>query len=350
MSPTRGHADRGADGRTGPSSEAPGAIGGAAERGRSALALRSVARSLAAPVLHRLDRIQERLDRLEQIAARADRMDALAGRADQRTDRLWGSKAVQVGDRVLIGCRHLGLAYFFPADDLLLMPQFLVHGEYESSTTAFLMRTLQPDSVCIDVGANVGYYACLMARCSSRGRTIAFEADPVVHAILRDNVSINWCEAVVDARNQAVGAAPGSLTLYRRIGRSGNTSIAQVSDEQLAALGEAESVPFEVECVRLDDVAADLDRLDVVKIDVEGAESLVLDGMADVVDRLNPLIIMEWSPGQAVQAGSSTDDLADRIEALGLTVHVFEPDGALRAVDADDLRTLGYQNVALRRV
>jgi FkbM family methyltransferase len=256
---------------------------------------------------------------------------------------------VSVGDRVLVGCRHLSLGYFFPADDRLLMPQFVVNGEYEPQTTAYLLRELATDSVCLDVGANVGYYTCLMSRLASNGRVVAFEADPEIFELLRDNVAINWCEKVAEPRNQAVADFSGSLTLFRRVGRSGNTSITQVPESERVVFGEPESVEFEVDCVTIDEVVAGFERLDVVKIDVEGAESLVLRGMGDTVQRLNPLVIMEWSPGQAEAAGGSADELTGLVEDLGLTAHVFEHDGVLRAISLDDLVELPYQNVALRR-
>jgi FkbM family methyltransferase len=289
-----------------------------------------VARALAAPVLERLDRIERRLDALESSIATGEQVRALSDRVDQRTDWLWASKVTTLGDRVLVGCRHLGLNYLFPADDQLLMPQFVVHGEYETLTTNYLLRELPEDAVCLDVGANVGYYSCLMARRAWRGRTIAFEADPTIHEILRANVAINWCEKVVDARNMAVSDRTGTLTLHRRPGRSGNTSVTRISEDERLALGE-------------------LDRLDVVKIDVEGAESMVLAGMSGIVERFNPLIIMEWSPEQAEQAGSSAAGLGAAIESLRLTAHVFEAPGTIRPVSADELASLGYQNIALRR-
>ncbi len=311
--------------------------------------VRSMARALAAPVLQRLDRIERRLDALESSIATGEQVRALSDRVDQRTDWLWASKVTTLGDRVLVGCRHLGLNYLFPADDQLLMPQFVVHGEYETLTTNYLLRELPEDAVCLDVGANVGYYSCLMARRAWRGRTIAFEADPTIHEILRANVAINWCEKVVDARNMAVSDRTGTLTLHRRPGRSGNTSVTRISEDERLALGEPESEAFEVPTLPLDDLLGELDRLDVVKIDVEGAESMVLAGMSGIVERFNPLIIMEWSPEQAEQAGSSAAGLGAAIESLHLTAHVFEAPGTIRPVSADELASLGYQNIALRR-
>lgn len=299
-------------------------------------------------MLDPLDRIERRLSQLEADQATRQQVADVSARLDERTDWLWASKALNVGDRVLVGCRHLGLNLYFPADDRLLMPQFVVHGEYEPLTTAFLVDALEPESVCIDVGANVGYYTCLMARRAWRGRTIAFEADPVTHAILVDNVGINWCEKVVDARNTAVADQAGTLTLYRRVGRGGNTSIIEVAEEERSQLGEPASVPFEVECLTLDEVTAPLSRLDVVKIDVEGAESLVLQGMAETVARLDPMIIMEWSPGQAESAGSGTRLLRELIEELGLAAFRIDGARALHRLGFAELEELPYQNVLLR--
>ncbi len=303
-------------------------------------------RRAAAPLLDRLDRVDHRIEAVESALAR---QEAVLAQLERKLDALWASKATAIGDRVLVGCRHLDLAYYFPADDRLLLPQFVVTGEYERTTTAYLLSHLSPDSVCLDVGANVGYYTCLMSRLCWQGRVIAFEADPEVFDLLRDNVGINWCEKVAEPRNLAVADTSGSLTLFRRIGRSGNTSIAQVPTSEREQYGEPESVPFEIACVTVDEVAADLDRLDVVKVDVEGAEALVLDGMRETVERLNPLIIMEWSPDQAVTAGGSAKGLAEIVAGLGLQAHVFELDGTLRAITPAQLETLTYQNVALRR-
>jgi FkbM family methyltransferase len=309
--------------------------------------LKASARRAAGPLLDRLDHLEHRL---EAIEAAMVRQEELLGRdLSTRVDGLWASKATAIGDRVLVGCRHLDLAFYFPADDRLLMPQFVVNGEYERTTTAHLLAQLPPDGVCLDVGANVGYYTCLMSRICWQGRVVAFEADPEVFELLRDNVAINWCEKVAEPRNHAVADRSGSLTLYRRIGRSGNTSIADVPEGERERFGEPASVPFDVGCVTVDEIAADLERLDVVKIDVEGAEALVLEGMRETVARLDPLIIMEWSPDQALTAGGSARGLAEIVESLGLNANVFELDGSLRPITPTQLEHLTYQNVALRR-
>lgn len=284
-----------------------------------------------------LTRTEERLGHLER---RLDQLDEL--RRQQ-----WTARAVGLGDRVLVGCRHLGLSYLLRSDDLLLLPQFLAEGDYERGTTEYLKRTVPVDGVAIDVGANFGYYTCLLARLAWQGRVLSFEPDPEVFELLRDNIAANWCGGVAVPTNAAVGDAAGTLTLHRRVDRTGNTSIAPASEEELARSGRA-TVPFEVGCVRLDDVTRDLHRVDVVKVDVEGAEPLVLAGMVELVRRHRPDVVMEWSPDQTVSAGFTQDELVARLADLGLRPHRVLEDGSLQELELAALADLDYQNLVLR--
>jgi FkbM family methyltransferase len=307
--------------------------------------LKRLTRPLWAPLLGRLDTIAERVDRLDRAVAGLSSTDQLQAAIQGLRDDVWHSKVVNVGDRLLVGSRHLNMVFLVDVSDRLIGPRFIVDGEYEPETTAFMMRTIRPDFVCIDVGANFGYYTCLMAKLSWLGRTMSFEPDPQVFALLRDNVHINWCERVVEPTSAAVGAKDGTLTLHRRLTRSGNTSIVRMTAQELENIGEPESEEFSVDCVTLDDVGRRLERVDIVKIDVEGAESLVVDGMADLVRTHQPTVVMEWSPDQTTQAGFSVSALADRFKSLELQPHRLNPDGSIFRVEHAELARLSYQNL-----
>ena len=69
------------------------------------------------------------------------------------------------------------IAFYVEAEDRLLSPWFIATGQFETDPTNFFLRHLRPDSHCIDVGANFGYYSCLMARYCPGGRVIGIEAD-----------------------------------------------------------------------------------------------------------------------------------------------------------------------------
>jgi FkbM family methyltransferase len=311
--------------------------------------LREWTRTVWQPVIGRLDRLAERTAAVEARLGVLGELEARVTELSERVNALrqdvWHSKVVNTGDRLLVGSKHLGVVYLMRPDDLLIAPRFVMDGEYEPETSVFMKRTIQPDFTCIDVGANFGYYTCLMARLAWQGRVVAYEPDPEVYALLRDNVYINWCERVVWFRNAAVGAAAGTLTIYRRPNRTGNTGIIPVPTGAQAAVGETESTELVVDCERLDDLARELERVDLIKIDVEGAESLVVEGMGELVRKHRPTIVMEWSTDLAQQAGFSVDALVDRLRQLDLQPNRLLPDGSTAPLNFDDLAGLPFQNL-----
>lgn len=237
-----------------------------------------------------------------------------------------GSRGTYVGNnRVLVKSvvANRQIAFFVEADDRLLSPWFIVTGGYETQLTDFFVRVLKPDSRCIDVGANFGYFTCLMARFCPDGRVIGVEADQHVYEIARDNVFINGFQDFASVVHAAAGDSGAEATLHRRKTRSANTSIAKLPDDFIRAMGEPESEAFVVQGVRIDDLASRLDnRVDFIKIDVEGAEPLVFEGAKQTI-AANPalVIVAEWSPGQIQAAGFEVPAFLASLEAQGLRAY-----------------------------
>ena len=226
------------------------------------------------------------------------------------------------------------------AGDQLIAPRFVVDGEYEPHTTAFLKTVVRPDSMCVDVGANFGYYSCLLGHLAWAGKVLSYEADPQMHALLVDNVAINWCEPNVTPINAAVAAEDGELTLHRWLNRSGNSGIIKPPDGFIV-----QSEPFTVPAVTLDSLVGQLPKVDLVKIDVEGAESLVVAGMSSFVKSFRPIVVLEWSPTQIKDAGSTVDELAAALIAWNTDISVLGPGGRQDPIAPSDLSSLTYQNV-----
>jgi FkbM family methyltransferase len=201
---------------------------------------------------------------------------------------------------------------------------------------------LPPDGVFVDVGANVGIHALAAARhlAAGGGAVLAFEPHPANYAALVRNIALNgWRH--VSAENLGLAEAPAVLT---------GTAAAEGGNWSLASRG---TYQFEVRLVRLDDYLADhpLPRLDVLKIDVEGAEVRVLRGARRALERFRPLIIFEACPGWLAKMGSSTHELFAELHGLGYTVHrlpgrrlAWGPH--LEAADLADLRAGGWTNLA----
>jgi FkbM family methyltransferase len=262
-----------------------------------------------------------------------------------------GARAVYVGNnRVLMKTivANAQLAFLLEADDRLLTPWFIVSGRFETELTNFFLRHLKPHSHCIDVGSNFGYYTCLMARFCPSGRVIAIEADEHVCALSRDNIAINGFGGLAEAIHAAASDSCSRLTLHRRRTRSANTSLAKMPDDFVARMGEPPSEPFDVVGLRIDDLLPRFDgRVDFIKIDVEGAEPLVLRGAREMV-RCNPhlTIVMEWSPGQIEAAGFDVAAFLTELDDMGLQ----PSDTTGKSLNRNDLLAAPYfTGIVLRR-
>jgi FkbM family methyltransferase len=219
-------------------------------------------------------------------------------------------------------------------------------GMYESDVTNFLIKNIRPESICVDVGANFGYYTCMMARLAAKGRTLGIEAAPLTFELARDNIFINWLERVASVLNVAASNEQGSLTLYRRQTRSGNTSIARLSDDYLESLGEEVLPPITVEAKPLDKICSG--PIDFMKIDVEGSEPLVFRGAKGVFAKSqNIQIVMEWSPGQIAAAGFDVAAFTEELSALGLVAGLLDDDGNATMISWADVRSKAYANLLL---
>jgi FkbM family methyltransferase len=166
-------------------------------------------------------------------------------------------------------------------------------GRYEPHVTRALCALLRPGATFVDVGANVGYFSLLAAtRVGPSGRVIAFEPRPDNVALLRRAVEENGF-GQVEIHACAVAASEQEISFCA----SGSVQ----SSGRLMQAGEAgrELVPT-VRAVALDTVLADAPRVDVIKMDIEGAEPLALDGMRAVLARHRPVIITEFCPALLV--------------------------------------------------
>jgi FkbM family methyltransferase len=217
------------------------------------------------------------------------------------------------------------------ADDLSLMPELVTEGGYDAPFTAFLRATLPPDGVFVDVGANVGLFTVIGALATSRGRVIAYEPVPELLELLRANVQLNWLAGRVTIRDVAVAERAGKRPF--------------TFDPTMQILGGI--VPDEiantnVDVVALDDDLEHLERINLVKIDVEGAEPAVLAGMDRLlrsgrVDRISCEVRSDAFERQGLRLEwrSLIERLHD-LEARGWTFAIIEPDGglAVRSVNA----------------
>ena len=177
-------------------------------------------------------------------------------------------------DGPLVETRTVHGTLLFPASDELMMPTLRDHGAWEHDLTTMLTATLRPGMRVLDVGANIGYFSLLASKLvGPEGSVLSVEPDPLNAALLEANMARNGCDNVT-VLQAAAGAEPGEVTLL---------TYAVGGWEQGGGRGDrggghADRVP----CVRLDDEVEG--PLDVVKVDAEGFDHLVMQGLRRALD------------------------------------------------------------------
>ena len=181
-------------------------------------------------------------------------------------------------------------------------------GEADDAVRDALRARVRPDAVVLDVGANVGWWTVPLARRigPAGGRVIAFEPVPDNRARLEWAIAANRVGAHVEVVPVALGDKPGELGMWLKSAETGAGSgtAALVTDggathlrvpvTTLDAWGEAHALP----------------RCDLMKLDIEGAELLMLRGAERFVARHRPLIFGEFDAYWLTTFGSTFLDVA----------------------------------------
>jgi FkbM family methyltransferase len=185
---------------------------------------------------------------------------------------------------------------------------FYYTGWYERPFLEFLREELRADDTYIDVGAHVGIDAAFAAQHASAGSVVAFEPSPDTVARLRDSFGQRDNVEVVPV---ALGDAAGTVTLHA------NTKWHPEDAATRSRYADGPEV-CEATVVRFDDWGQHVNRMDVVKIDVEGDELNVLKGMSGSLARMQPRVVaVEIYEPHLAAAGVAEADIVNLLDELG---------------------------------
>ena len=166
----------------------------------------------------------------------------------------------------------MGHKMYLDAVDSLLLS---MRGIYEPEETKLVESLVHRGHVVVDIGANIGYCTLQFAQLvGGTGKVIAFEPDPENFELLRRNVDANGYDVTLERR--AVSDVAGRLRLYKSILNRADYRNFDSHDGRPS---------LEIDAVRLDDYLRNLSRVDFIKMDIQGAEGLALDGMIALLER-----------------------------------------------------------------
>jgi FkbM family methyltransferase len=214
----------------------------------------------------------------------------------------------------------------------------MILDRYEPATTRFLERTLRPGMTVVDVGAHVGFFTLLAARLvGSHGRVYAFEPDPSNYAMLEKNIALNSYGHVVTVQ-KAVASDSGEATLL--LDPRGNDRNVLIDKSEGLSAGRH---GVEIETIGLDAFLekAQLERVHLLKMDVEGAEYAAIQGMSRSLQAGKvEAMIFEFTPAACEPSGVSPEKFIRQIVNFGFSLYQLQPEGEIVPVAAPEMNLL----------
>lgn len=217
-------------------------------------------------------------------------------------------------------CQVLGeLKLFVIGEDVGFSPHMIFDGYWEFWLSRYFAEAVRPGCTVLDIGANLGYYTMLAADLvGDSGHVVAIEPNPEVFRRLSASVSVNGFEPRVSARNVAL-AGPGETgqrAFFVPTGdpKNGRFVAAGERPERLEQRGTVSQVvlghlnPDEFE------------RVDFIKIDVEGAELQVLAHLRPILEKFRPRVVCEVNFAR----GYGWDDVAEAFGTAALQFLAFD--------------------------
>ncbi|HJP52188.1 MAG TPA: FkbM family methyltransferase [Pseudomonadales bacterium] len=189
-------------------------------------------------------------------------------------------------------------------------------GIWEPYETDLVTRLLKPGQVFIDVGANAGYYSLIASHLvGESGQVVAFEPEQTNFALLSENLK----------RLELTNYIAIQSALHRQDGEG----VLYLSDSNLGDHRLSESASRDQQTIRLmkgDLALKELQQIDFIKVDTQGAETYVVEGLLETIknNARQLTMILEFWPFGLQEAGSSARELLALIEPIPLDIFVID--------------------------
>jgi FkbM family methyltransferase len=229
--------------------------------------------------------------------------------------------------------------------DLLLDPADYISvllardGFFEVPETELVTRILRTKDTCIDAGSHVGYYSCLFAKLvGQKGRLYSFDANPQACQSTRRNLALNGSYSA-EVIHAALGDCNGTVPFH--ISTDDQTGLSS-----LAAIPTCE-VTISVPSLRLDTFLNErhVDSVRLLKIDVEGAEEIVLNGLGHFLsEHIIDYILVECFDERLRLLNTSTEAVAGVLKSAGYTAWEYGIQNAAGWSQTAEVRSRGDCN------
>jgi len=195
----------------------------------------------------------------------------------------------------------------------------LLRGRYEPYGTKLFLENLSPGMKVIDCGANIGIYTCLASGAvGPEGKVYSIEPEPRNFACLTETIRVNQL-ANVQPERMALSDRDAEAELYLSDMNMGDHRLGQADEKRQSV---------RISTRRLDSYWGHaIPEIDVLKMDVQGAEGLALKGMTQTILKSKKLkIFMEFWPYGLSRCGTNPKELLEELVALGFSIQLIDQD------------------------
>lgn len=199
------------------------------------------------------------------------------------------------------------------ADDKYI-GQRIALEKYEPYLTKLMLSKISKGDVVMDIGANIGYYTILFSnKVGKKGKVISIEPDETNHKILQKNIKKNNLKNVVVVK-KALGSENKKIYLYKSEENYGDHRA--WGDKSNSTDTKREKIS--VECQKLDDLIKDLkeEKINFIKMDVQGFEGKVIEGGQKVIKENKPIIFFEYWPWAIKKSASDLQKMLMFLEKV----------------------------------
>jgi len=221
----------------------------------------------------------------------------------------------------------------------------MLSQKYEEDTTNLFKKIIQPNMTVIDIGGHIGYYTTLFAKIvGNNGKVYAFEADNDNFKLLEKNTG-KYKNVILT--NKAISDKTGEISFFKINNSTGCHSIIKSENSQIIT----------VPATTLDEFAKqnNIEKIDVIKIDIEGGEPFAFKGMKELFSKSKSLtVVMEFSPEALKKADVNPLEFLQEIKDYGFAILQIFPDAQTKFLELNNIENLewyrtGYANLLLKK-
>ena len=276
--------------------------------------------------------------RNDALVSRLDRIEQYSGAAARRV-------VVNCDDGEVLVRTEIGYV-ICAANDHSLLAELIENGQLEVGTRLLIQKFLKPGDFYVDVGANVGMHTLAAARAmQGQGKIIAFEPFELTKRLLEKSLSMNGFSNITEVHQAAVSKTSGYQNLYLGAGSGLHSLFPQDTPRNVF------QVTVEVPLVRLDEIIPPSQKIDLLRIDAEGAELDVIQGGTSLIGG-NPdiALIVEFGPSHLCRTGHTPKEWFEAFTMLGFNFRVINPSsGVLENWSVEQLEQVYSVNLFFAR-